>query len=747
MSSTGEHSYPPSERANTESGETLRDDFSPGTGGLEGDESGHASQESSVKKMWKFRMRPPDDDEPQNWWFASMAIPLLAATIGPLANVLSIAALVTYWREKYTDTREDDDAEPFPDPRWCIGLNAASLACGFAGNIFLLFNFTRVIRYIIALPMTIFLWYISAGILTAITLSMNIYEPPIRPGETYSQGFWYAVIADVLYIIASMILMINMLGYFLGHYPQHFALTDDQRNLILQSMMFFVWLAGGAGIFAKVCNWSYADALYFCDVTILTIGFGDFVPDNDVGRGLVFPYSVGGIIILGLVVSSIHTFTGELSHDMVIKGHAEKKRLHTIANNYTNELVLQEEGRARAEATAEWINNGPSTPSLARQNNGQERTFKNEGVKHRGRGAYRHNYHHPKVFDAPRHLITNLTSHKKDKLVLLREEKDRFDAMRKIQRQTDRFKRWYALTMSVIAFSLLWCVGAIVFWKAEKREQNLSYFEALYFCYVSLLTLGYGDMSPRSNAGKPFFVVWSLVAVPAITILISDMGSTVIDSFKRFTFRLGDWTVLPQAGLWKHFLDRNPWLLLYLQKKQERARIAAGFPTITPSEIDPDDHPPTLEELASEFSHMDDHDRARRLAKAIRRTADDLKAGRNKRYSYEEWVTFTRLIRFSSSSGQQLSLRTLEEEEAEGGIIEWDWIGDDSPMVADQSEPEWILDRLCESLNRYMRSMLPEEVRERRRSEVRLRLAGRSRSVGESIREEKNEDGGVSESA
>lgn len=38
-----------------------------------------------------FRLRPEDDEEPQDWWFCSTAIPLLAATSGPLANVLSIA--------------------------------------------------------------------------------------------------------------------------------------------------------------------------------------------------------------------------------------------------------------------------------------------------------------------------------------------------------------------------------------------------------------------------------------------------------------------------------------------------------------------------------------------------------------------------------------------------------------------------------------------------------------------------------
>jgi hypothetical protein len=37
---------------------------------------------SKTKEVWKFRMRPTNDDEPEDWWFASTAIPLLAATIG-----------------------------------------------------------------------------------------------------------------------------------------------------------------------------------------------------------------------------------------------------------------------------------------------------------------------------------------------------------------------------------------------------------------------------------------------------------------------------------------------------------------------------------------------------------------------------------------------------------------------------------------------------------------------------------------
>ena len=49
-------------------------------------------------------MRPADDDEPQSWWFCSTAIPLLAATTGPLANVMSIAG--TQSRFKAVESRQ-----------------------------------------------------------------------------------------------------------------------------------------------------------------------------------------------------------------------------------------------------------------------------------------------------------------------------------------------------------------------------------------------------------------------------------------------------------------------------------------------------------------------------------------------------------------------------------------------------------------------------------------------------------------
>jgi potassium channel subfamily K len=67
-------------------------------------------------------MRAFEDDEETDWWFASTACPLIAAATTPLANMLSIAALVTPWRIDISDGNggvlPEFEGMPLADPRW-----------------------------------------------------------------------------------------------------------------------------------------------------------------------------------------------------------------------------------------------------------------------------------------------------------------------------------------------------------------------------------------------------------------------------------------------------------------------------------------------------------------------------------------------------------------------------------------------------------------------------------------------------
>jgi potassium channel subfamily K len=703
-----------------------------------------AKTRKGKKSWWNLRSnsRPhnhEDDEVDASWWFASTAIPLLSATLGPLANVLSIAALVTSWREclipgadsyeAASECRWDQQAMiaanytllpelqgiEFTDPLWCLRLNVISLVFGFVGNFFLLCNFTSRIRYIIALPVTIVCWYVATGILTGITIAMAVWTPPHGPEQVYTQGFWYAVIASSMYMICAMLLMVNMLGYFLGHYPQHFNLTDSQKTLILQTMLFFIWLAGGAGMFYRVETelgdggaasnivWSYVNALYFCDVTILTVGFGDLYPTTDLGRGLVFPYSVGGIIMLGLMVSSVARFAREIGQQNVVRRHIENSRVKTLERTLTTEREL---------SRANTIPRDRHAPSVLERDTSDDTlgsrpaisapfslTTRSTTIKYADMEASEGALPPTTAIQAIQRVATRAIRPKKPRLLLLREEKDRFDAMRRIQASTAHFKTWTALLMSVTAFGVLWCVGAAVFWVAEANTQGLTYFEALYFCYISLLTIGYGDFAPKSNAGRPFFVFWSLIAIPVMSILVSDLGDTVINRFKKGTYVLADFTVLPQKGAWREFLNRHPVLLLWIakhkQKRDAEKRLEQGFP-VGPEEPERQ-QPRTIDDLAEE-GEPTDTELFKQLVTRMREVESDLRAHSKKRYTYEEWVELTRLIRFTATRDEE---RNGEDED--DGLVEWDWIGEDSPMMTRGSEAEFVLDRLWESLQRYVK--------------------------------------------
>jgi hypothetical protein len=434
------------------------------------------------------------------------------------------------------------------------------------------------------------------------------------------------------------------------------------------------------------------------------------------------------------MVNSIRKFAIGMSKDKVIKKHQLNMRAQTFGRSVSTEKELRERlglppRRDSGSRRPSGIRKQSHATSMGARRASLEqyghfdihgRTITFHENKHKDKGHdHTHSGNHDKRASRRARIGIDKHTSRGEKLIILREEKDRFEAMREIQSNTSKFKQYYALSMSALAFGILWCLGAVVFWYAEARIQQLTYFEALYFCYVSLLTIGYGDFSPKSNAGKPFFIVWSLVAIPTMTILISDMSDTVVSAINRGTFTLADWTVMPKEGVWREFLDSHPKLKDWLQRKTEdreaQKRIERGFQLNDPDEEaaadladeDPESGgkamPPTLERLAEEPPEVTEHELARKLALAIKRTANDLRAAYPKKYSYEEWVEFTRLIRFSSKSAEE-----VEEEEEEEGLLEWDWIGEDSPMLADVSESEWILDRLCESLNRYTRNQAKE---------------------------------------
>jgi potassium channel subfamily K len=424
---------------------------------------------------------------------------MIAGTMGPVASAFSICALVRPWRQYYPPGSDIQKAEYIPDPEWLLAINGVQLVIAVIANMALLLNMTKRLRFTIAQPITIIGWYLSVLCLLVLeaVASTHLRIDPWHE-HVWSQAFYYGIYAAILYFIDASLMVVTFWGAYTNHYDKDFLLTPSQRTLMLQTISFLMYLLVGALVFSKIEGWNYLDAVYWADVTLFTVGFGDFSATTPLGRALVIPYALIGVISLGLVIGSIRALVLDRGKRRIDARMVEKnrrrvvKRLTKKGGDSMLEPIAEKQSRANAESPGD----SPSGPD-------------------------------------DEHLTE-----------FERREKE-FELMRKIQRKAERRRRWMAMATSTGTWVVLWLVGAKIFQICEKPYQNWSYFDGVYLGFVSLTTIGYGDLTPISNPGKSFFVFWSLMALPTTTILISNAGDTVVKGIRDATNTIGTVTILP----------------------------------------------------------------------------------------------------------------------------------------------------------------------------------------------------------
>jgi potassium channel subfamily K len=657
---------------------------------------------------------------------------MIAGTLGPVASAFSICALVRPWRQHLPPGEQVKTAPFVDDPVWLTVINAIQLAMAVVSNMFLLLNMTRRVRFTIAQPITIVGWYISAILLISLlaTAAGPIYEGFKYPSDEliWSQAFYYGMWAAILYFVDASLMLVTFYGAWTGHYNKDFNLTPSQRTLMLQTIMFLFYLLLGALVFSNIEGWNYLDAVYWADITLFTVGFGDFRAETTLGRALMMPYALVGVISLGLVVGSIRSLVLERGKRQVDARMEEKKRrriVRTMTKKGKDEML---------EPIREPQNQRSTIPQGA-------------------------------------------DSDKQQPATEFERRKAEFELMRKIQAQTSSRRRWMAMAISTGTWLILWLLGAYIFVRCEENYQGWNYFDGFYFCFVSLTTIGYGDVTPASNAGKSFFVFWSLLALPTMTVLISNAGDTVVKLIRDGTLRLGNVTILPgEEGNFsddlKYIIHRCTFGFVFRDhtepaapphiKKLPSAQDSSGDAAAAFFELeegtDQSDsrgrpRKPRDEGSYDERPNPSRHNstfttRVRRSLSRLRDAHEELPTGTNfhflliseiqvltthlksqkpHKYSFEEWAWYLKLIGEDESSADthlkarpkaknhhrhhHHSNRVDDSPEKGTGentdsdhVTAWSWVGNRSPLMGSQEETEWILERLMERLRESLSS-------------------------------------------
>ena len=147
------------------------------------------------------------------------------------------------------------------------------------------------------------------------------------------------------------------------------------------------------------------------------------------------------------MVSSIRGFAQELGSTHVVKSHVEKQRTHTLQRTATTDFEYEE---LKAHAFAK--SHHRKLASISNPLDLTKRTVNFDVEKAIAPNPSRSYQKASKVGPVTASLrALRRVGSRQPKILLMREEKDRFDAMRKIQHNTQKFKRYSALTMSFIA--------------------------------------------------------------------------------------------------------------------------------------------------------------------------------------------------------------------------------------------------------------------------------------------------------
>lgn len=518
----------------------------------------------------------------------------------------------------------------------------------------------RRIAFAVAQPIIIIGWYISSLLLTCLLCVFAASKVQTRPDSGRRRwltgAYYYAAFAAGLYFMLSSLLLITVYGAYRGHYSREFRLTTNQRSLMLQTIIFLIYLLGGAAVYARIEGWRYLDAVYWADFTLLTIGIGDFAPTTHEGRGLLFPYAVGGILILGLIVGSIRA-------QMLEKGR--QKMAETVTERTRQFLVR--------EAVSDHQHLRDVIPRL-----------------------------HPESDESDRDR-----------------QRREFQFMRRVRQIATLERKWISLATSLAVWTMLWFLGAIAFWLPGQNEK-LTYFEALYFAYTTLFTIGYGDFRATSDWERSFFVFWTLLAVPTVTLLIANVGDTVVRTIRDVTIYLGEMTILPGDKPIRELIKditRLSWKERFLteavadkkpdEEDVEEAAAAATTAATAAEETDQDDQGEEEERNAIEADEHKKEESARArgdvaaenihhhhylLFREVRRMMDYATRNLHKEFDYQEWEYFLNLI---AGGG--------DETGGEAGFQIWDWTGQKSPLLGHKTEVQWLLEALTEALERELR--------------------------------------------
>ncbi|CDW97090.1 hypothetical protein [Sporisorium scitamineum] len=485
--------------------------------------------------------------------------PIFSGLLAPFSIVLEVPGLTSKW---YAKIDENGIVERFIDnpPILTVGL-AISLAAAVVGNASIILRFLEILRprQSIVLAMVGFVLHDLINVVALATFG-GICGPK-HDSLSLSASYWMVCASTTTSVLVTISLVAD---YVRTKDFRHAGsgLTQLQKGLVLAGMGLLLYLSLGSLIFVFVIKIDFITALYFSCATILTVGFGDVVPESPGGKILVILYAPIGIVLVALVVSAARNAILETFQATLLARSKERRR--RIAEMRAAHKEHKRQDRALRKLMPRTSTFGPGAGAVSNNDDGND--FAEALARVENQVAAGHDPRSDAQADsgatalsvdttavsssdtakagtdidtaveksnlatagdpALQREITALQQH------LLTAKQRTEQDFREFEAHARREAVAAARMKLVLAASMtaaFWLLGAVAFTYAERW----SYDGALWFCFIAMITIGYGDYHPATQLGRAIFVIWGLMGVAVLTILLAVVQDAFGSIFHR----------------------------------------------------------------------------------------------------------------------------------------------------------------------------------------------------------------------
>ncbi|MBP7821344.1 MAG: two pore domain potassium channel family protein [Saprospiraceae bacterium] len=92
-----------------------------------------------------------------------------------------------------------------------------------------------------------------------------------------------------------------------------FIKDKEYRDLLLTT---FLVIFIGSAVYHYLEEWSWIDSVYFCVITLATVGYGDFAPQTDAGKIFTIFYIIIGVGIILTFINTVYNHYSSVKEKM-----------------------------------------------------------------------------------------------------------------------------------------------------------------------------------------------------------------------------------------------------------------------------------------------------------------------------------------------------------------------------------------------------------------------------------------------